>query len=88
MRDEITLTPELSTAALSSCEEIGKSQLRRIKVITAGKQHCCFYCKIFYVEMSTHLICSRCNEEEVCAIKKIEINSKERNLYESTKIEK
>ncbi|KAH0815101.1 hypothetical protein GEV33_007690 [Tenebrio molitor] len=42
----------------------------------------------FEDKMSTHLICSRCNEEEVCAIKKIEINSKERNLYESTKIEK
>jgi hypothetical protein len=61
MGDEITLTSELSTAALRRYEEVGKSQLRRIKV-TAGKQHCCFYCKKLYVEMSKHLIRSHCNE--------------------------
>jgi hypothetical protein len=78
MGDEITLTSELSTAALRRYEEVGKSQLRRIKV-TAVKQHCCFYCKNFYVEMSKHLIRSHCNEAAVCAIKKMGINSKERN---------
>jgi hypothetical protein len=78
MGDEITLTSELSTAALRRYEEVGKSQLHRIKV-TAVKQHCCFYCKNFYVEMSKHLIRSHCNEAAVCAIKKMGINSKERN---------